>query len=290
MSFFARPYVLIWRDNAWLALSKQQYFQNQDDQSAAPAESPDCSLDEALQQLASFLRQRKRKPSAILLPDAWLEISQCDLDQDLPQSLHLLAAHTQAGQMSVRESLPPMISYVTHHKQHAAMHVATLAKTYFDAFTQLGITKLYSEGLIWRSQLSSWRQLSSAMQSFVSYEDDYLERQTEHRYRCTLVALIVLVALSSGWLAAHLIKQTPEPMSAFQWPWPSVDTERMEMMDSLRYLRTLPASVRLDDVRVSQSRIRLSVTGNAADVVLWQANWPEQLPPLLIMLNGEGPI
>lgn len=289
MSFFTRPYLLVWRNNAWLALSKQQYFHLQED-SAVTSVLPDCPLDEALQQLATFFRQRKRKPIAVLLPDAWLELGECDLDSDLPQSLHLLAAHTQAGHMFVRESSVQMISYVTDREHKDAMHVATLPKTYFDAFAQLGVRRLYSEGLARRCKPNTWRQLTCLMRPFVSYEEDYLERQTEQRFRYTLASLIVLVALVSGWLAIDLIKQTPAPISAFQWPWPSGDGDRMDVIASLTYLRTLPASLRLDDVRISLEHIHLSVTGDAADLQLWQANWPEQLPPLQIMLNGQGPI
>lgn len=291
MSFFTRPYLLIWRNNAWLALSKRQYFQDQDDHDTAIAHSPDCSLDEALKQLVALLRQRKRQPCAILLPDTWVELDACPLDADLPQSLHLLAAHTQTGHMFVRESAEQMISYIADRRdQNPTLHVATFPKIYSDAFAQLGIRRLYSEGLVLRSKLTSWHQLSCQMQPFISYEEDYLERQTEQRYRNVLVALMMLVALSGGWLAFDLIKHTPEPVSAFQWPWPSSELSRMDVVASLTYLRTLPASLRLDDVRISLEHIHLSVTGDANELQLWQAHWPEQLPPLQIMLNGQGPI
>ena len=290
MSFFSRPYLLIWRDNAWLALSKRQYFQQQQTADRSQSALPESSLDEALHQLASLLRQRKRKPTAVLLPDAWVELSESAFDAELPQPLHFLVAQTQAGQMFVRESSVQMISYMAKRTPSTVMHVATLPKTYFDAFAQLGISRLYSEGLVLRNNLSSWRSLSYLMRPFASYEEDYLERQTERRHRNTLAILIALVALSSSWFAMDLVKHTPEPVADFQWPWPSNDKSRMDVISSLTYLRTLPATLRLDDVRISLEHIHLSVTGNAEDLQLWQANWPKQLPPLQIMLNGQGPI
>lgn len=286
MSFFARPYVLIWRNDAWLAVSKQQYFQTLDEFNS----TSNVTWDDALQRLAMELRQRSHKPFAILLPDEWLTIGRCHLDSSLPKSLYLLAAHTQVGQMLVQHNAEQMLSYMVSPELGNEMYVASLPKADLDALEPLRSTKVFSEGLIQRVKLPSWRRLTAYVKPFVAYSDDYLERRMEQRYRHTLLSLMVMVALLGSGLAYSLIENTPTPASGFQWPWPSSDHSQTDVLESLAYLRTLPASLRLDDVHISLEQIRLSVTGSATDLQWWQSNWPKKLPPLEIVVNGERSI
>lgn len=290
MHFLARPYLLVWRQDHWQSYYCKDYFHCNTQANQRDALSVgNVSIDDALKQLAELLPSHASKPVAVLLPDHWLESDQFELDTELPQSLYLMAAHTQASNVTRHDAQQHTLSYVVIAKseQSLSMHVAVLLKKYHEIFQQLGIKKVFSERAIQVSNARSWRVLRSVMRPFSSYQKDYLERRAERNSRIVLVACIALVALSGIWGSLVIRNLTPKSVDTFKWPWPSVGHHQTHVVDSLTQLRTLPVSVRLDDVLVTEDKVHVTVTGNSSDVQVWQENWPDRLPPLEVTMSEE---
>lgn len=291
MSFFARPHFLIWRQGAWQFISRKRYFLDAGNHLSQleTTHTGQVSIDDALKLLANFRQSYKCKSLTVLLPDDWLEFGECRLESDLPKSLYLLAAHTQASNITLYADQPQMLSYVVLNSsaQSPTMYLALLLKKHHDAFVQLGLPQIFSEGLIRKSQAPSWRVLKSLMPSFLSYRSDYLERQAEQRACRAIMLSMCLVAVIGVFGSAVIVKQTTEPVTAFQWPWPSLATRQLQVVSSLNFIRTLPVSLRLDHVILQEERVHLSVTGEHNKLRSWQENWPAQLPSLDVDLN-EG--
>lgn len=289
MPFFATPFLLIWRDSAWHSVPAQDYLDQHSDV-ITDSTAQKLSMDEGLKQLESYLRHNK-KPFAVLLPDAWIEVGDVNIEPGVPQSLYLLAAHTRSDQISLRSSREQVISYyVDHDASPMKMHIALLAQGYYAALTQLGVKQVFSEGLVRSAKLRKVRQLGCDLGPFVTYRDDYLERQKDYRTRMVLAGLICLVGIATASVSLSIIDDTPNDIADFRWPWPTLEQTDKEIVTSFGYLRTLPSTLRLDEVDANEQRIYLRVTGKASDLAVWQANWPANLPALEVTLNEEAPL
>ncbi|MCO4784380.1 hypothetical protein [Marinomonas atlantica] len=291
MHFLARPHLLVWRQDHWQSYYCKDYFQsntklNQGD--VLPA--ADTPIDDALKQLAVLLRQNAVKPVAVLLPDCWVESDQFELDAELPESLYLMAAHTQASNVTRHATQQHTLSYiVTSECKHSpSMYVAVLLKKYHDTFLQLGIHQVFSERVIRLSNARSWRAIRSVSRPFLSYQKDYLERRAERKERIVLAACIALVALSGIGGGLVIRNLTPEFVETFKWPWPSIGHHQDHVLGSLTQLRTLPVSVRLDEASVTKDKVHLIITGNTHDFQTWHKNWPDRLPPLEVTTSKEA--
>lgn len=295
MSFFHRPYALVWRQSQWQSLTpaacvefissfrEEPSFDSEPSSCAESSEASEFSIDQALKLLATFLRGQKSKPTAIFLPDNWLQTADVALQANLPESLHFLAAHAKAETLFGALSEPHRLSYLHPNDEHPShLKVALLEKEYHDAFIRLGIHQVYSETLASQAKSKNWRAMLSLVTPFQPFHHNYLEQQREHRLRNGLFAGILGVALIGGIAYQYLLIQTPIEPPVFDWPWPAKHEQNASTLGVFNYVRSLPSRVRLDAIHVQNDEVILNVTGSPLDLKEWQEHWPNTLPPLTI--------
>ena len=275
MVAFARPKLLLWHNDAWQVQAFSAYLNT-------PSRPTAVAFEHALAQLASLPKRQRRYP--VCLPQEWLVHGEYRLPEAFPSALYPLAAHTYAAYHSALLDHERVTGFVCHERR---LQFAILSYQHWEAITQRVGQAVYSDALIRTCAQQRWSKIRQQVAPMTPFEEDYIEKRQAKQQQRRLgygmlgVAVMTLFFLAYCYYLLPDLSPLPEPMVAQAPAAPS-------QLASLRYVRSLPAVTRLDQVIVSANRVELTVSGDPQDLVLWQQQWPADLPPLKVVWQQGG--
>lgn len=264
-----RPKVLVWRSDAWQLIHLQDLSPSDTD-----AKNDVATLVGALENLSKRI---VRRCHGLILPDSVAPVLSHQLDPKMPAQLYSLAVHTYAEQSIDLRADERVLSYAASLLEPPLLHYSVLPIDLFRSLKQQSALPIFSEGVVLaRSEVRSLRHVAP----FAIFQADDLERaecrQAVRRLCFGSLAMILLTVAALQWVKW----QPAADHQVFQWPWSKMNYQHQYVNAALRYLRVLPARIRLDSALITAKQVKVVVTGIDSDLDAWHQHWPEQLPPL----------
>ena len=275
MFAFTRPKLLVWRDDVWQITPFAKHIHT-------PPVATDTPFEEAAMQLSAFKKSHRRYP--ICLPPEWLVHGDHSLPESFPDDLYPLVAHTYGAYYSALLDHDRVTGYVC---QQDCLTFAVMSRQQYEAISVVGHQGVYSDALIRAVPQKRWSVIRHLVKPLEPFAEDYIERQRGTMQQRRMGGTMMLISVVTLGCIGYCLSQLPT-LETVPAPHYVASPQSHTLLDGLRYLRSLPPTVRLDRVILDESRVKLMASGQPQDLALWQQHWPDNLPPLQVAWQSGG--